>query len=66
MSVTKLAVEIEREDDGRRIAAVPELPGLMAYGETSEQAVTRVEAPALRILTDRFEHGETVPSPCRA
>ena len=61
MSTTKLAVEIEREDDGRWIAAVPELPGVMAYGETREEAVTRTEALALRVLADRLEHGETVP-----
>ena len=61
MSVEKLAVEIEREDDGRWIAEVPGLPGVMAYGDTREEAIARVEALALRVLADRLEHGETVP-----
>ena len=61
MSAARLAVEIEREDDGRWIAEVPSLPGVMAYGQTREEAVTRAEALALRILADRLEHGETVP-----
>ena len=61
MRVEKLAVEIEREDDGRWIAEVPGLPGVMAYGDTREEAIARVEALALRVLADRLEHGETVP-----
>ncbi len=57
----KLRIEIEREDDGRFIAEVPELPGAMAYGQTREEATTRVQALALRVLADRLEHGEEVP-----
>ena len=56
-----LRIETEREDDGRWIAEVPELPGVMVYGETRQQAVARVEALALRVLADRVEHGEPVP-----
>jgi predicted RNase H-like HicB family nuclease len=58
----KLKIEIEREDDGRFIAEVPELPGTMVYGRTREEATTRVQALALRVLADRLEHGEDVPT----
>jgi predicted RNase H-like HicB family nuclease len=56
-----LKIEIERETDGRFIAEIPELPGVMAYGGSKEEAVARVEALALRTLADRVEHGEPVP-----
>ena len=56
-----LAVEVEREDDGRWLAEVPALPGVMAYGDDREQALGRVQALALRVLADRLEHGEPVP-----
>ena len=56
-----LKVEIEQEVDGRFIAEVPELPGVMAYGRTREEAVAKVEALALRTLADRIEQGEKVP-----
>lgn len=54
-------IEIEREDDGRWIAEVPELPGVMAYGRSREEAISKVEALALRVLADRLEHGEAIP-----
>jgi predicted RNase H-like HicB family nuclease len=57
----KLQIETEREDDGRWLAEVPELPGAMVYGQTQEEAVARVQALALRVLADRLEHGEDVP-----
>lgn len=53
-----LFVELEREDDGRWIAEVTDLPGVMAYGQTQEEAVARVEALALRVIADQLEHGE--------
>jgi len=56
-----LRVETDREDDGRWLAEVPELPGALAYGVTEEEARQKVEALALRILADRLDHGETVP-----
>ena len=56
-----LRIELEQEDDGRWIAEIPELSGVMAYGETREIAKAKVEALALRILADRVEHGEPVP-----
>ena len=54
-------IEIEREDDGRWIAEVQDLPGVMAYGQTREEAISKVEALALRVLADRLEHGEIIP-----
>ena len=56
-----LQIEVEREDDGRWLAEIPELPGVMAYGQTREEAISRVKALALRVLADRLEHGESVP-----
>jgi len=61
MDAPKLVIELEREDDGRWIAEVPSLPGVMVYGQTRDEAVARVEALALRALADRLEHGEPVP-----
>ena len=54
-------IEYEREDDGRWLAEVLELPGVLAYGETSEEAIAKVQALALRVLADRLEHGERKP-----
>ena len=49
------AVEIEQEKDGRWIAEIPQIPGAMVYGQTREQAVSRVEALALRVLAERTD-----------
>ena len=49
------AIEFEREDDGRWIAEISELPGVMVYGATREEAKAKVEALALRVLADRIE-----------
>jgi predicted RNase H-like HicB family nuclease len=57
----KLTVEIDRENDGRWIAEVPELPGTLAYGATRERAVANAEALALRVLAERIENGEAIP-----
>jgi predicted RNase H-like HicB family nuclease len=54
-------IEIEREDDGRWIAEVPDLPGVMVYGQSREEAIAKVKALALRVLADQLEHGESVP-----
>ena len=51
-------VETERETDGRWIAEVPELPGVLAYGVSEDQALARVQALALRVVADRLEQGE--------
>ncbi len=56
-----MKIEIEREDDGRWIAEVPELPGVMGYGRSREEAIAKVETLALRVLADRLEHGEAIP-----
>ncbi len=56
-----MRIEVEQEEDGRWLTEVPELPGVMVYGATREEAVARVKALALRVLADRLEHGETVP-----
>jgi predicted RNase H-like HicB family nuclease len=57
----RLRVELEREADGRWIAEVPELPGVLAYGASSTEAQARVQALALRVVADRLEHGEAGP-----
>jgi len=57
-----LRIELEQETDGRWIAEVPALPGVLAYGDTREQAVANVEVLALRALADRLENGEEIPS----
>ena len=54
----RLTIETEREEDGRWLAEVPELPGVMAYGESPEGAAMRVVALALRAIADEIEHGE--------
>jgi len=52
---------LEQETDGRWLAEVPELPGVLAYGSTSEEAAVKAETLALRVLADRLEHGEARP-----
>jgi predicted RNase H-like HicB family nuclease len=54
-------VEYEREDDGRWLAEVVELAGVLAYGDTSNEAIAKAQALALRVLADRLEHGEGPP-----
>lgn len=56
-----LKVELEQEEDGRWIAEVIELPGVVAYGNTLEEAKAKVQALALRVVADRLEHGEAGP-----
>jgi predicted RNase H-like HicB family nuclease len=55
---TRFTIEIEREADGRWIAEIPALPGVLAYGATRDQAIARAKALALRVLAERLEHGE--------
>lgn len=54
-------VELEQEADGRWIAEVIELPGVLAYGQTPNEAKAKVQALALRVVADRLEHGEIAP-----
>lgn len=56
-----LRIEIEREEDGRWIGEVLELPGVLAYGSTEAEARNKTTALALRVIADRIEHGEPVP-----
>ena len=56
-------IETEREEDGRWIAEVPDLPGVMVYGTDRASAVAKVQALALRVIAERLEHGEAVPDP---
>ena len=56
-----MKIEIEREDDGRWIAEIPELPGVIVYGGSRTEAISKAEALALRVLADRLEHGEVIP-----
>jgi len=57
----KFRVELEQETDGRWIAEVTELPGVMAYGRSRERALAAAEALALRVIAERLEHGEASP-----
>ena len=52
-------VEYEKEEDGRWLAEVLELPGALAYGQTAAEAVAKAQALALRVVADRLEHGES-------
>ena len=56
-----LPIEIEREADGRWLAEVPDLPGVLAYGATPAEAVLQVQPLGLRVLADRLEQAEAVP-----
>ena len=58
-------IEHEQESDGRWLAEVPELPGVVAYGSTPSEAMGKAEVLALRVLADRLEHGEVAPQPIR-
>jgi predicted RNase H-like HicB family nuclease len=54
-------IEIEREKDGRWIAEVPDLAGVMVYAPTREEAIAKVQSVALRVIADRLDHGEAIP-----
>jgi len=54
-----LGIETEHEEDGRWIAEVPQLPGVLAYGATAEEAAAKAEVLALRVLAERLEQGES-------
>lgn len=65
VNTARFTIEVEQEQDGRWIAEVLELPGVMTYGESPEDAMIKVQALALRVVADRLEHGESV-RPTRA
>jgi predicted RNase H-like HicB family nuclease len=54
-------IETEQEEDGRWIAEVAELPGVLAYGQSRDEAVRKAQALSLRVLAERLEHGESLP-----
>ncbi|MBF0241764.1 MAG: type II toxin-antitoxin system HicB family antitoxin [Desulfamplus sp.] len=56
-----LIIECEKEDDGRWIAEIEELPGVLAYGSSQNEAMSKVEALALRVLAEQLENGELNP-----
>ena len=58
---TRVKIEIEREKDGRWIAEVPDLPGVMVYAKTRSRALAKAQALALRVIADRLDHGESIP-----
>ena len=57
----RFKVEVEQEEDGRWIAEVPDLPGVLAYGADRAEAQAKVQALALRVVAERLEHGEAGP-----
>jgi len=59
--VMNLAIELEQEDDGRWIAEIDELNGVLVYGDTREEAIKNVKTLALRVIADRLENGESLP-----
>ena len=60
MSTEMFTIEVEQEQDERWIAEIRELPGVMAYGDSPEEAIVKVQALAFRVVADRLEHGESV------
>lgn len=65
VAIQPIRLEVEREEDGRILASVPDLPGVMAYGQTRDEAIRKVKAIALQVLADMIESGEEVPEPLR-
>lgn len=58
-----LSIEYEQEADGRWLAEVPQLPGVLAYGNSANDALAKAEVLALRVIAERLEHGESRPEP---
>lgn len=65
VEIQPLRIEVEREDDGRFLASVPDLPGVMAYGDTEDSALRKSKAIALQVLADMVESGEDLPQPLK-
>lgn len=59
--MSTFTIQHDKEEDGRWLAEVPELPGVLAYGATAEEAMAKAEALALRVLAERLEHKEAKP-----
>ena len=62
----QFTVEVEREEDGRWISEIPQLPGVLACGASREEAITHAQVLALRVMADRIEHGESLPEAAQA
>ena len=56
--IVKLTIDLDREDDGRWIAEALELPGVMCYGQTRDEAISNAERLAIEVIADRIAHGE--------
>ena len=56
-----MRIELDQEEDGRWIADVTDLPGVLTYGNTRDEAIQKAKALALRVIADRLEHGEDIP-----
>jgi predicted RNase H-like HicB family nuclease len=63
VKIEPLQIEMEREQDGRFLASVPALPGVMAYGDTRESALRKVKAISLQVLAGMMESGDEMPQP---
>jgi predicted RNase H-like HicB family nuclease len=66
VEIQPIRVEVERKEDGRILASVPDLPGVMAYGASEAEAVRKVKSIALQVLADMIEIGDEVPAPLNA
>ena len=56
----RLTIEIEQEEDGRWLSEVPQIPGVMVYGNSQKESILKVQSLALHVLADKLEHGETL------
>jgi predicted RNase H-like HicB family nuclease len=54
-------IECEEEEDGRWIAEIPQVPGVLCYGQSADEAVSKAEILALRTIAEQLEHGESKP-----
>lgn len=53
-----LTIDLDREEDGRWIAEALDLPGVMSYGQSRDEAISSVERLAIEVITDRIAHNE--------
>lgn len=65
IGIEPLQIDIESEEDGRFLASVPDLPGVMAYDATRDGAIRKAKSIALQVLADMIESGEDVPAPLK-
>jgi predicted RNase H-like HicB family nuclease len=65
VEIQPIHIDLEREEDGRILASVPDLPGVMAYGSSEAEAVRKAKSIALQVLADMIESGEDVPDPLK-